>query len=287
MIESVKTFTVTAMVIAGALLTACTGVVQNIERTVARINLRAAAPHPEAPHWSYEGAEGPAFWGKLSPSFLPCAEGHSQSPIDIATTSPASLPTMSGRFRPAELKIVHHEHFADAINNGHTIQVNYTEGDTLTIGETSYELLQYHFHAPSEHTVQGIQFPMEMHFVHKSASGALAVVAVFIEQGRHNNAFDPVWAHLPTKKSVESHFEGVQVNVDALLPKSNTSYRYEGSLTTPPCSEGVKWIVMTTPIQLSTEQIGMFTALIKGNNRPVQPLNKRMTVTDRLVEEAR
>ena len=111
------------------------------------------------------------------------------------------------------------------------------------------------------------------------------MVGVLIERGQHNTAFDPIWSNLPTKKSVESHFEGIQVNVDALLPKSNTSYRYEGSLTTPPCSEGVKWIVMATPIQLSAEQIGMFTTLIKGNNRPVQPLNKRTTVTDRLTEK--
>ena len=126
---------------------------------------------------------------------------------------------------------------------------------------------------------------MEMHLVHKSNSGALAVVAVLIEHGRHNNAFDPIWSNLPARKSVESHFEGVQVDVDALLPKNSTSYRYEGSLTTPPCSEEVKWIVMATPIQLSGEQIEMFTRLINGNNRPVQPLNNRTATTDLLMEK--
>lgn len=287
MIDNVKTFafTLTTTVIATALLTACTGVPQNIKAGIARVNLRAATPHPDVPRWSYEGAEGPASWGALSPNFLTCAEGHRQSPIDIVTTTSASLPTLRGNFRPAELRIVHHEHHADAINNGHTIQVNYTEGDSLTVGDTSYVLLQYHFHAPSEHMVQGRHFPMEMHLVHKSTSGALAVVGVLIEQGSHNIAFDPIWSNLPAKKSVESHFEGVQVDVDALLPKNSTSYRYEGSLTTPPCSEDVKWIVMATPIQLSAEQIGMFTKLINGNNRPVQPLNNRMAVTELLTEK--
>jgi carbonic anhydrase len=125
---------------------------------------------------------------------------------------------------------------------------------------------------------------MEVHFVHKSASGALAVVGVFVEQGKHNAAFAPIWANLPSQKSVESHFEHVQVNVDDLLPHSTKSYRYEGSLTTPPCSEGVKWIVMKSPIQLSAQQIKKFTSLIKGNNRPVQSLNHRVTVTDAVAE---
>jgi carbonic anhydrase len=116
--------------------------------------------------------------------------------------------------------------------------------------------------------------------VHKAADGQLAVIGVFIEEGRHNPAFDPVWANLPTKRGVETHFEAITVDVDQLLPKVWTTYRYDGSLTTPPCSEGVKWFVMTTPIALSAAQIGQFTAIIRGNNRPVQPLNRRTIVTD-------
>ncbi len=245
---------------------------------------RAVAPAAEAPHWTYEGEAGPASWGKLSPDFAICAAGRSQSPIDIGKTSSASLPELRSAFRPAELKIVHHEHLADAINNGHTIQVNYSQGDTLTVGDASYELAQYHFHSPSEHTVGGKHSPMEMHLVHKSASGGLAVIGVLIEEGAHNAAFDPVWSNLPKQKGVESHFEHVKVNVDDLLPKTRPTYRYDGSLTTPPCSEGVKWLLMTTPVQLSSEQIGAFTAIIKGNNRPVQPLNGRAVATDRMAE---
>ncbi len=250
-----------------------------------QVKTRPVAPPHDAPHWSYGGKDGPRFWGNLDPDFSLCKDGHSQSPIDIAKTSPASLKKLKADFSPVKLQIVHHEHIADEINNGHTIQINYSEGDTLTIGDVSFELIQFHFHSPSEHTVKGKHYPMEMHFVHKSVTGALAVVGVFIEQGAHNTAFDPIWSNLPTKKGVESHFEHVQVNVDDLLPHNTESYRYDGSLTTPPCSEGVRWIVMKSPIQLSAEQIGKFTALVKGNNRPVQPLYHRVTVTDGVTEE--
>ncbi len=241
------------------------------------------APHG-APHWTYKGEEGPASWGDLSPEFATCSSGRSQSPIDIGKASSASLPELRAAFRPVDLKIVHHEHRADAINNGHTIQVNYPEGDTLAVGDTKYALVQYHFHSPSEHTVGGKHSPMEMHLVHKSASGSLAVIGVLIEEGAHNAAFDPVWSNLPNAKGVESHFEHVKVDVDDLLPKTLTTWRYDGSLTTPPCSEGVKWLVMTTPIQLSPAQIAAFTALVKDNNRPVQPLNGRAIATDRVTE---
>ena len=148
------------------------------------------------------------------------------------------------------------------------------------MGGVAYRLDQYHFHSPSEHTVDGKHFPMEMHLVHKSADGKLAVVGVFIAEGAHNRAFDPVWANLPAQKGVETHYPAVKVDVDALLPAARTSYRYDGSLTTPPCSEGVSWIVMTTPIELSSEQVAAFTRLIKDNNRPVQKLNGRTILTD-------
>ena len=249
------------------------------------VTTRPVAPPADTPHWTYDGDKGPRFWGKLDPDFSLCDTGQNQSPIDIAKTSSATLPKLRSNFSPAKLQIVHHEHVADEINNGHTIQINYSEGDTLTIGDTHYELIQFHFHSPSEHTVQGKQYPMEMHFVHKSPAGTLAVVGVFIEQGAHNPAFDPIWEHLPKQKGVESHFEHVHVDVDNFLPHSHTSYRYDGSLTTPPCSEGVKWIVMKSPIQLSKKQIQAFNAIIKANNRPVQPLHHRVTVTDAIAED--
>jgi carbonic anhydrase len=235
------------------------------------------------PLWHYEGEEGPAHWGTLSAKFASCQSGRAQSPIDIV--APARRVTSDAivlKLPPTSLRIVHHDHVADAVNNGHTIQVNYSEGDTLTVGGRAYQLVQYHFHAPSEHTVNGEQFPMEMHLVHTSADGQLAVIGVLIVEGAHNAAFDPIWAHLPVTKGVENHLEHVKVDVDALLPTARTTYRYDGSLTTPPCSEGVKWFVMTTPIALSKAQIGAFTALFHGNNRPVQPLNGRPVLTDKV-----
>jgi carbonic anhydrase len=246
---------------------------------------RPSTPAAGDPMWHYEGAEGPANWGMLSPKFSACAAGRVQSPIDITkTTSVASAPALKTTFAPAALRIVHHEHMADGINNGHTIQVNYSDGDTLTVRDASYQLAQYHFHAPSEHTVNGKHFPMEMHMVHKATDGKLAVVGVFIEEGQHHAAFDPVWSNLPKAKGVETHLSGVKVDVDALLPRARTTYRYDGSLTTPPCSEGVKWFVMTTPIPLSAGQIGQFTAIINGNNRPVQPINGRPIVSDAVTQ---
>jgi carbonic anhydrase len=242
----------------------------------------SAAPTPSDPVWHYEGAEGPTNWGKLSPKFAACGEGRSQSPIDIVDPTPGGETTLLKMlFPPTELKIAHHAHVADGVNNGHTVQINYGGGDTLTIANETYTLVQYHFHNPSEHTVKGKHFPMEMHLVHKAAdTGKLAVIGVLIEEGVSNAAFDPIWSNLPKQQGVETHYPSVKVDVDALLPRARTSYRYDGSLTTPPCSEGVKWMVMVTPIQLSSGQIRAFTALIHDNNRPTQPLNGRSVITD-------
>jgi carbonic anhydrase len=241
----------------------------------------SAAPATADPAWHYEGDEGPAVWGKLSPKFAACGDGRAQSPIDIANPAPGKgAPELKLVFPKAELKIAHHAHVADAINSGHTIQINYAGADTLTIGNDTYALVQYHFHNPSEHTMKGKHAPMEMHLVHQSATGSLAVVGVLVEEGAHNRAFDPIWANLPKEKGVEIHYPAVAVDVDALLPSVRTSYRYDGSLTTPPCSEGVKWILMAAPIHLSAQQIGAFTQVIHDNNRPTQPLNGRRVVTD-------
>lgn len=239
----------------------------------------------EAPHWTYEGDTGPTHWGTLSGEWSACGDGQSQSPIDIAETVRATdLPALAASFQPASLKIIHHEHVADGINNGHTIQINCSGGDVLSVGDGRFELAQYHFHSPSEHTVRGQHHAMEMHLVHKSADGKLAVVGVFIEEGAHNAAFDPIWSNLPATKGTETHLENVMVDMDQLLPATLTSYRYDGSLTTPPCSKDVTWIVLATPIQLSAEQIATFRSLIHGNNRPVQPLNGRTVVTDQVAE---
>jgi carbonic anhydrase len=152
----------------------------------------------------------------------------------------------------------------------------------LTIGDEQFKLVQYHFHAPSEHTVKGQHHAMEMHMVHASTTGKLAVIGVFIDEGTHNAAFDPILSNLPATNGSETHIENVMVDVNQFLPSNVESYRYDGSLTTPPCSEDVKWIVMTTPIQTSAEQIAAFRAIMNDNNRPVQPPNGRTVETDRL-----
>ncbi len=245
----------------------------------------AIAPAAEDPEWGYEvpGAS-PADWGKMSPKFVACAEGLAQSPIDITEAASADLPAFQATYRPAELRIVHHLHTSDVVNTGHSIQVNFPNGDTLKLGEDRYALAQFHFHSPSEHTVKGKQYPMEMHLVHKSADGKLAVVGAFIEEGAHNAAFDGIWANLPAAKGVETHLANVPVDLQSLLPADRRSYRYEGSLTTPPCSEGVRWTVLATPIRLSADQIAAFQKVMHGNNRPTQPLNGRKVVSDVVAE---
>jgi carbonic anhydrase len=237
--------------------------------------------HGEVGHWDYGAEHGPAAWGTLDTQYATCASGRAQSPIDIVNATPnAQLPALTGRLKPATLHIVHHVHRADVVNTGHSIQVNYADADTITVGSDVYALQQYHFHSPSEHQIAGASFPMEMHLVHKSADGRLAVVGVLIREGRHNAAFDPVWSGLPATKGAEVVHDSVTVDVDDLLPAVRTTYRYDGSLTTPPCSEGVQWFVLTTPIELSPEQIAAFRQALARNSRPVQPLNGRVIAQD-------
>lgn len=247
-------------------------------------------PAPEAPkaaaapHWDYGTEHGPATWASLSPEFAACGAGLKQSPVDLTKAATAEVHELRTSYSPAQLRIIRHEHVADGINNGHTVQVNYAGADALTLGDEVFPLVQYHFHAPSEHTVDGRHYPMEMHLVHKSAGGKLAVLGVLVEEGAENGAFAPVWANLPAEKGKEFHLAHVTVDTDALLPKDRSTWRYDGSLTTPPCTEGVQWIVFRKPVQLSTAQIAAFKAIHDGNNRPVQPLNGRVLLADAIAE---
>ncbi len=235
-------------------------------------------------HWGYGEDDGPSSWAALSSDYVACASGREQSPIDIAAFTAGDLMRLGKNYQAATLKIIRQEHVTDVIDNGHTIQINYDEGSNLQLGEVSYELKQYHFHAPSEHTIKGRHFPMEMHLVHQSGAGDLAVLGVLIDQGNHNPAFEPVWANLPDEAGEEVHLQHLVVNVDDLLPADHNTYRYRGSLTTPPCSEGVSWLLAVEPIELSADQIAAFTAIFQGNNRPVQSLNDRTVFVDRVVE---
>ncbi len=244
----------------------------------------AAGASHESLHWGYGQNDGPAQWARLNPKFALCAEGREQSPIDLSNAKPVDHARGVLDYRATSLKIIRQEHAVEVTDNGHTIQINYDEGSVLKLGTKTYALKQYHFHAPSEHTVDGQSFPMEMHLVHQSAAGELAVLGVLIKVGAHNPAFAPVWAHLPSKSGEKVHLEHVRINVDDLLPARDHGFRYRGSLTTPPCSEGVTWIVAFQQIELSAEQIAAFTAIFNGNNRPVQPLGKRLITIDRISE---
>lgn len=242
-------------------------------------------PHDESheTHWNYTEL-GPELWATLDPEFATCGAGKLQSPIDIGSAIPGNATSIQASFRPAELHIVHHEHRADIVNTGHSIQVDYPESDTLVIGDERYALLQYHFHSPGEHQVSGRGFPAEVHFVHRSQNGRLAVIGVLVEEGAANTAYDPVLQNLPTEKNHPIHLDHVMIDVDALLPAETSSVRYLGSLTTPPCSETVEWIVMTTPATMSSSQLAALGSLLSGNARPVQAAFDRPVILDRIPE---
>jgi len=231
----------------------------------------ASADQPAAPHWDYAGSDGPSAWATLSPHYAQCGRGTRQSPIDL----PLTLHYEAATVEQAALDVFRHEHAIDVHNNGHTIEVQYDDGDRLQLGERSYRLVQYHFHAPSEHTVAGQHFPMELHLVHRADDGELAVVAVFLEEGPTNPGYAPVWNHLPKAPGRAEHVEHVGIDIDDLLPASRRAFAYIGSLTTPPCSEGVHWLVLRTPEALGVEQIRAFSTVLGHNSRPVQADNGR------------
>jgi len=222
-------------------------------------------------HWTYEGESGPAHWGELSGDYATCSKGQSQSPIDISGAQDQDV---------ADVEFSYEDSAINILNNGHTVQVNYDEGSLISVDGVDYQLLQFHFHTPSEHTVGGKSFDTEMHLVHKNDKGELAVVGVLIARGAENEAFADIWAGLPEHAS-EVETLDAYVNADDLLPADRSSYRYTGSLTTPPCSENVKWIVLKTPIELSGAQVDELHAIINDNNRPVQPLHKRNLISDK------
>lgn len=218
-----------------------------------------------APHWSYKGAGAPEHWGDLQPDFRICGLGLEQTPIDLNTSVSAGLGSVEPSFQAMPLRVV---------NNGHTIQVNCDAGSGTRINDKPYELLQFHYHHPSEHLLSGVRFDLECHFVHRSAAGELAVLGVFIRPGAHNPALDVIWNAMPSTEGPELK-PGSTVRPADMLPRGRGYYRYFGSLTTPPCSEGVLWTVYKDPIEASSEQVRRFAALFPVNARPVMPLNRR------------
>ncbi len=228
----------------------------------------AAGGH-SAPHWEYTGAMGAENWGDLSPDFAACGAGKMQSPIDIKDGFQADGAPFTLDYKASPLNIIH---------NGHTVQVNFAPGSSMSLGGKKYELLQVHFHTPSEHAIDGKRAPLEGHFVHKSAEGALAVLGVMMQEGAENPAVESVWKHLPMSAGPAQAIEGASVYPVDFFPPKRTYHRYMGSLTTPPCSEGVNWFVLTEPISISSAQLQKFAKATGENSRPLQPVNNRLVL---------
>ena len=222
----------------------------------------------EQHHWSYQGSTGPPKWASLEHEYATCGAGKAQSPIDIedAVAKKSDLPPIAFDYKPSPLKI---------IDNGHTIQVNYAPGSSITVQGKQYELVQFHFHKPSEERINGRSYDMVVHLVHKDQDGNLAVVAVLLKTGGANKLIQTLWDALPRKKD-EEEVKSVEVNAADLLPANKSAYyTFTGSLTTPPCSEGVTWFVLKSPMVISEEEVIRFGHLYPMNARPTQPLNGR------------
>ncbi|MDR7308133.1 carbonic anhydrase family protein [Rhodoferax saidenbachensis] len=227
-----------------------------------------AEAHGGEVHWAYEGDVGPQAWGKLKPDFNVCALGKRQSPINIEDGN-----TLQG---PAEPLLFNYTASnGTVLNNGHTIQVDVQGDNTITVRGSRYKLLQFHFHTPSEEQVNGKRAAMVAHLVHKNDDGQLAVVAVLLEPGVANPLIDKVWTYMPLEVNDRVRMPRELLNLNELLPTDQRYYQFMGSLTTPPCTEGVLWTVLKQPMQISRAQYKLFTQLYANNARPVQALNGR------------
>lgn len=226
-------------------------------------------------HWSYEGKEGPRHWGALSPVYAACDHTSGQSPIDIRQAGSGTPTPLRLAYGSTSLRIAHHEHVIDIVDNGHTIQVTVDEGSTLTTAKDTYHLKQFHFHTPSEHTVDGRHYPMEVHFVHQSAAGSFAVVSALFTEGAANANLAKLIAHFPKAKGESLHVPTETLDLALHLPANTAAYAYVGSFTTPPCTENVEWFVFRDPVPASRDQIQAFADRLHHNNRPVQPSHGR------------
>jgi len=222
--------------------------------------------------WSYEGATGAEHWGDLDPDYIACKVGREQSPIDIRNADKAELPALRFEYKSGPLKYL--------INNGYTIRVNYHDdpgsGNFLIVGSKRYQLTQFHFHHPGEEYIHGKPYDMEVHLMHQASDGDVAGVTVFLKAGSGNPTIQRIWEHMPKAENKEEDIAGVDVDPAGLLPYNTAYYTYRGSLTAPPCTEGVTWFVLKTPLDISAEQINAFARLYPHDVRPLQPLNGRL-----------
>lgn len=228
-----------------------------------------AAPK-EPPHWKYEGAEGADKWGEIWPDWAKCKTGVEQSPIDLPKKGEkaAKAVPLAPKYGKIPLEI---------LNNGHTVQVAAAQGGKFSIEGVDYELAQFHLHSPSEHTIAGAKFDGELHLVHKNAKGELSVIGLLLKKGKENKSLASVFASAPAEESHDAKpVANASVDLAALVPAKAAYYSYAGSLTTPPCSEGVKWFVLMNPIEVSEAQLKKFQGVMHGGNaRPVLPVGAR------------
>lgn len=225
-------------------------------------------PGKEGAHWDYEGANGPENWGKMAEANKACASGQEQSPIDLTGGVDAEVSNIALHWNPGDWSVV---------NNGHTIQVEGKDGGYATIDGERFDLIQFHFHTPSEHTIDGRNYPMEVHFVHKNAEGRLAVIGVLMMPGGENPLFSTIMEKAPKEEGSASLG---MIEQRGMIAPIDGVYRYQGSLTTPPCSETVLWTVLSTPILVSQKDVEAFQALFPMNARPIQPVNRRYVLRD-------
>jgi carbonic anhydrase len=225
----------------------------------------------DRPHWTYEGPNGSDRWGQLDQSYLACGLGSQQSPVELAGAVRAELDPISIHWKSIRLDSV--------VNNGHTIQVNTPGAGYIELDGARFNLVQFHFHHMSEHTVEGKRYPIEVHFVHKAVSDdRLAVIGVFLVEGPENAVFNSIWTASPEREG-EASSKAV-IDATAMLPISSAAFRYAGSLTTPPCSEVVAWTVFNEPVSASADQIAFFAKQFPNNFRPTQPINRRVILFD-------
>lgn len=243
------------------------------EQAAAKALVMATASASDAPaapahgtHWSYDGETGPANWGRINSSWAKCGSGNRQSPIDLRDGIKVDLEQIAFDYRASGFNV---------IDNGHTIQVGVGMGNYITVQNRTYELQQFHFHRPAEEKINGRGAEMVIHLVHKDVEGNIAVVAVLLERGPANPTVQTVWNNLPLEKQMVVN-PVVALDINALLPKKRDYFTFMGSLTTPPCTEGVLWLVMKQPLQVSPAQMALFSRLYPINARPVQASNGRM-----------
>ncbi|NJN38669.1 MAG: carbonic anhydrase family protein [Acaryochloridaceae cyanobacterium CSU_3_4] len=218
-----------------------------------------------ARQWGYEGVTDPSHWADLEADFALCSTGQSQSPINLRSEAAIA--------HNETLNIDYHPSPFNAVNTGRTLQMNYASGSQISLDNENYKLVQFHFHAPSEHLIESKASEMELHLVHKNANNQLAVIGIMIEPGSPNETLEELWDHIPTMGTKQSL--DLPVDASQLLPDDLSFYHYQGSLTTPPCSESVNWVVMKHPIQASSPQIETFKSYFHTNARPLQALHDR------------